>query len=146
MFPYKQINPFNELLQQVDKATQEIYQWQEYFSWDLAESELLPFGFNFDTQSVTYSTNELSFSLIQQYVCFEQFKVKLSCTQQADDLVAAFEYDANLFNQESIQLFAQYFHTILESAIAHPENSISQLPILDQHHQQKLLFEFNIIK
>lgn len=63
--------PFNELLQQVDKATQEIYQWQEYFSWDLAESELLPFGFNFNTQPVTYSANDLSFSLIQQYVCFE---------------------------------------------------------------------------
>jgi len=137
---------FSDILMQVAQGTQDISQWQEYFTWEkLAELSWFPFSFDFQEQSIKYSAGEVSFSLYQQYVCTERFNVKLSI-QQEDTLLAALHYDANLFKAEDMQRFARHLQTLVESAIANPELSISQLDILTECDRQQLLYEFNNTK
>ncbi|MBD1924294.1 amino acid adenylation domain-containing protein [Microcoleus sp. FACHB-831] len=142
---------FKEILQKINKSVQEVEEWQEYFSWqNLAESQninpdsvYLPFSFEFQAETAKYSAGNITFSIYQQFACSDRFKVRLSCIQQEDSLVAAFDYDANLFNVEDIKRLAEQFQTLVESAIANPEVSISQLDILTQRDRQQLLYEFN---
>jgi amino acid adenylation domain-containing protein/thioester reductase-like protein len=142
---------FREVLQKVTQAVQEAGEWQEYFSWEKLtelqgtniDSIFLPFSFEFQAEVAKYFAEEVSFSIDKQFACTEQFKVKLSCYQQADCLMAAFEYDVNLFSAEVIQHLARCFQTLVESAVNSPENSIDKLEILHESDRQLLLVEFN---
>ncbi|HEY9693232.1 MAG TPA: amino acid adenylation domain-containing protein [Oculatellaceae cyanobacterium] len=142
---------FKEFLQQINKSVQEAEEWQEYFSWhNLAESQninpdsvYLPFSFEFQAETPKYSAGNITFSIYQQFACTDRFKVRLSCIQQEDSLVAAFDYDANLFSVEDIKRLAEHFKTLVESAIANPESEISKLGVLSDRHLHQLLIEFN---
>lgn len=142
---------FSDILAQVSQAIEDISQWQEYFTWEqLAQSNdssletsWFPFSFEFQEQSVRYSTGEVTFSLEQQYVCTERFNLKLSCIQQEDIVLTALDYDANLFKTEDIQRFAGYLQRLVESAVTTPEASISELEILTERDRQQLLYDFN---
>ncbi|HEY9665500.1 MAG TPA: condensation domain-containing protein, partial [Coleofasciculaceae cyanobacterium] len=142
---------FSEILKQADESVAESYKWQEYFDWDKVlnltennqESAFLPFSFEFSEQPELYCTNELSFSVDKQYVCFDRFKVKLSCLRQKDFLTTEFQYDSALFDVETIDRLASQFQTLLESAINHPEVEIGKLEILKPSDRKQLLVEFN---
>jgi hypothetical protein len=116
---------FSEILQQANESVSECYKWQEYFDWEkvlnLTENNqkpaFFPFSFEFSEQPEIYCTNELSFSVCKQYVCFDRFKVKLSCLRQNDSLITEFHYDSALFDVETIERLASQFQTLLESAI-----------------------------
>jgi len=139
-----------EVLQQVEKVTQQYSQWQDYFADEtIAKTQqfLLQFCFEFNTQPASCIAGDVTLSLIQQYAYLERFKINLSCTQKTDNLIATFEYDANLFEREYIQRLADYFYTLVKSAIAFPKSPITQLQILNQHHQKELLnFNNNQVK
>lgn len=138
---------FSEILKQVDEAVRDNSQWQEYFTWERfaeltggsVDSSLLPFGFDFEEQPAKYSAAEVSFSIYKQYACIDRFKIKLSCIQQEDSLVAAFHYDTNFFCAEDVQRLAEHLQTLVESAIALPETAISQLEILSDRTRAQLL-------
>jgi amino acid adenylation domain-containing protein/thioester reductase-like protein len=142
---------FKEVLQEINKSAQEIEEWQEYFSWqNLAESQninsdsvYLPFSFEFQAETAKYSAGNITFSIYQQFACTDRFKIRLSCIQQEDSLVAAFDYDANLFSIEDIKRLSEHFQTLVESAIANPESEISKLRVSSDRHLHQLLIEFN---
>ncbi len=142
---------FSETLKQADESVGECYKWQEYFDWDkvlnLTENNqkpaFFPFSFEFSEQPEIYCTNELSFSVCKQYVCFDRFKVKLSCLRQNDSIITEFQYDSALFDVETIERLASQFQTLLESAINHPEVEIGKLEILKPSDRKQLLVEFN---
>lgn len=142
---------FKEVLQEINKSAQEIEEWQEYFSWqNLTESQninshsvYLPFSFEFQAETAKYSAGNITFSIYKQFACTDRFKIRLSCIQQEDSLVAAFDYDTNLFSVEDIKRLAEQFQTLVESAIANPENEISKLGVLSDRHLHQLLIEFN---
>jgi len=142
--------PFSEVLRQVHQATQTGYDWQEYFVWEQSLSqenkEGFPISFEFEELSGKYVAADVVFSIYKRYVCIDRFKVKLSCINQDDSLVAEFHYDANLFLAEDIERLAGQFQTLLASAIAHPETAISQLEILNPRERQLLLVGFNNTK
>ncbi|MBD1938354.1 non-ribosomal peptide synthetase [Microcoleus sp. FACHB-68] len=142
---------FCEVLQQVERLANEVYNWQEYFSWEtLLDSNEnaqgfsgLPFCFELIDISNKYETNSVSFLIEQQYACTERFKVKLSCIYQEDSLVAQFYYDSRLFSLEDIERLSKHFETLLESAINNPETAIGQLDILSESARYQLLVQFN---
>ncbi|BAZ30178.1 amino acid adenylation domain-containing protein [Cylindrospermum sp. NIES-4074] len=137
---------FAEVLQDVNQAMQDAFEWQEYFIWEKSsesDSHFFPVSFDFQQNSAIYSAGEISFSIYQQFACIDRYKLKLSCIQQKDDLIAKFEYDANLFNAEDIQRLAEHFQSLVESVVANPETAISKLEILSDRHLQQLLIEFN---
>ncbi|MFE1744013.1 amino acid adenylation domain-containing protein [Coleofasciculus sp. H7-2] len=137
---------FSQLVQQVQQSVSDADKWQEYFcrekirNTDLA---IFPFGFEFEEQLNKYSAGDLSFSIYQQYVCCDRFKVKLSCVCRDDSLSAKFHYDASIIGIEAIQSLAEQFHTLVESAANNPETAISQLNILSDRSRHQLLVAFN---
>jgi len=141
---------FPEILKQVEQATVEIEQWQEYFSWENVRLEqndsslaFFPICFDFWQQPQKYYADEISFAVIQQYVCCDRFNLKLSCLLQDASLTAEFHYDSTLFDTAAIERLASHFQTLLASAVNCPEAEIGQLEILNQSDRNTLLVEFN---
>ncbi|KOP26728.1 amino acid adenylation protein [Hapalosiphon sp. MRB220] len=139
---------FSKVLQQVNESVEEINKWQECFSWEQINSSAtqltyLPFGFDFQQESVIYYVRNVKFSIEQHYTCIERFKIKLSCKQQAEALNLDFYYDSNLFNDESIELIAENFNQLVASVINNPEEVISRLNILSDRTLHQILFKFN---
>jgi amino acid adenylation domain-containing protein/thioester reductase-like protein/non-ribosomal peptide synthase protein (TIGR01720 family) len=135
----------SKVIQQVQANIQDIDKWQEYFNWEIKENKIyfLPFGFEFEDRTGKYIADDISISVVQQYVCFEQFKVKLHCVNQDDALTIEFHYDSNLFSRETIDNLASQFQSLLENTTKNPEISVSNLEILNTHASQQLLVEFN---
>ena len=131
-----------ELIQKLDKL-------QDYFNWgQIAESipnilRFFPLCFEFDEQPAKYVNADVSFEIYQQYAYTERFKLKLSCLRQDDKLTAALHYDSNVFQAEDIKRLIEQFQTLLASAIANPDATISELEILSQVERQQLLYEVN---
>ncbi len=139
---------FTEVLSQIGETWSNNDIWQEYFLWEdstesAVEAVYFPIGFEFEDLSDKYSAGGVSFSLHQQYVCFDQFKVKLTCVQRKESLTAEFHYDTKVFDKEAIQCIAEQFQTLVESAVKNPEAAVGKLNMLSDRIRQQLLVEFN---
>jgi amino acid adenylation domain-containing protein len=136
---------FAEILQQISETEQEIYKWQECFSWELITHQLAyyPVCFDFADKYPKYTDSYISFEIQNHSACIERFKIKLSCVDKNDDLFTEFHYDSYRFDAQDIQRLSEQFHTLLESAIKHPEAVISELEILSDRAKHQLLVEFN---
>ena len=141
-----------EVLEEVALAQNQAEAWQDCFNWEqvfkadtaVAGVPFFPFCFEFVEQFGNLSTaREVSFCLSQTYVCFDQFKVKLSFVRRDNFLVAEFHYDTNLFSLTDIQDLATQYQTLLESVIQNPHTAIGELEILNYEQRQRLLVNFN---
>ncbi|MEA5628397.1 non-ribosomal peptide synthetase, partial [Nostoc sp. UHCC 0251] len=72
-----------------------------------------------------------------------KFDLLLSIQNTAAGLVGGWEYNTDLFDAGTIERMAGHFVTLLEAIVAHPQERISQLPMLTQLEQQQLLVEWN---
>nr|WP_211178745.1 non-ribosomal peptide synthetase [Brasilonema octagenarum] len=72
-----------------------------------------------------------------------KFDLTLFIKNTTSGLVAAWQYNTDLFDASTIERMADHFVTLLESIIANPQQQISQLPLLTQVEQQQLLVEWN---
>lgn len=142
---------FSEIIKQLEENINEVQQWQDSFSWEEffsknetnAESSFLPFTFDFNSQTVKYFADDISFCISKEYAYIDKFKVKLSCQERDNSLLAELHYDASLFEKEDIENLAIQLKTLLSSAINNPANAISQLEILSPNQRQKILVDFN---
>ncbi len=139
---------FSEILWQTRETLRNNAKWQEYFIWPESTETAVnvvnfPISFEFEEWCTKYCVDELSFSLDKQYICFDRFKVKLSCIRREELVLAEFHYDANLFSLEDIKRLAEQFRTLVESAANKPDATVSELEILKRSQRQQLLVEFN---
>jgi amino acid adenylation domain-containing protein len=142
---------FKELLGRVKETLSSGRKWQEYFSWEQVlhkdgnevEQPFLPFCFDFQEQLANCVVGNVLFSFYKQYTCVDRFKVKLSGVHLDERLLLEFHYDSNLFSLENIKILSEQYLTLLESAIAYPDNAISDLKICSDRQRQQLLIEFN---
>ncbi|MEA5516374.1 non-ribosomal peptide synthetase [Nodularia sp. UHCC 0506] len=140
----------SEVINQVNQLVKDAYKWQEYFDWEQLnfsnksiELGFLPFIFEFLTYPEKYSQSGITFAVLQHHVCFDKFKLKLSCVHRDDYLALYFYYDSSLFNLEVIERLASQFQTLLQNVINQPEVAIGKLEILNHAERQQLLIEFN---
>jgi len=141
---------FGEVLAQLHEAAQEIDAWQDSFSWeslngtgDQDAPPFLPFCFDFLAAGEKFSTGELSFSVLQQYVCVDRFKIKFVGIQHDEALRFELHYDANIYDADDMQRFAAQFRALLENALDHAEAPIRELNIMPAAERRRLLFDFN---
>ncbi|MBG1270577.1 non-ribosomal peptide synthetase, partial [Nostoc sp. WHI] len=71
------------------------------------------------------------------------FDLTLSVEDTGDGLVGFWEYNTDLFEADTITRMTGHFQTLLSGIVAHPEQPISQLPLLTASEQEQLLFEWN---
>jgi surfactin family lipopeptide synthetase A len=67
----------------------------------------------------------------------------LHMEEHSAGLLMTADYDAAIFDPGTIQRFLGQYETLLASAIAAPENSVSRLRILTEPERQQLLSEWN---
>ncbi|MGD1704673.1 amino acid adenylation domain-containing protein [Dapis sp. BLCC M229] len=58
-------------------------------------------------------------------------------------MIAAFEYNTDIFDAQTIEQMAQHFQTLLTGIVANPECPISELPLLTEAESHQLLVEWN---
>ena len=134
---------FSEILAEIGQTLDNHDQWQEYFLWSDNREFNHKIAFEFADWSSKYNAGVLSLALDRQYVCFERFKLKLTCIHQAESLTAEFHYDPEIIDSESIPHWGELFQTLVASTVNNPEAKVSELEILSQRDRHKLLIEFN---
>jgi amino acid adenylation domain-containing protein/non-ribosomal peptide synthase protein (TIGR01720 family) len=72
-----------------------------------------------------------------------KFDLTLFIKNTTSGLIAAWQYNTDLFDSGTIERMAGHFVTLLEGVVANPQQQISQLPLLPEVEQQKLLVEWN---
>jgi len=153
----------NDVLQRVNTATSEAYDWQECFDWEqifqiisqttdqVNPAFFFPFCFEFNEYQSDSFTADVVFSICRQSVYFDRFKLKLVCVDKIcanknNPLALEFHYDSNLYKTDDIQRLVKQFHTLLENVITQTNIPISELEILSDTERQQLLVEFNKTK
>ncbi|MHC5744030.1 MAG: non-ribosomal peptide synthetase [Nostoc sp.] len=145
---------FNELLTRVREMAMDAYAHQD-LPFEMLVEALQPerdlshtplFQVMFTLQNAPISTvelNQLSVSSTLIEGTTAKFDLTLSMENTATGVVGVWEYSTDLFDASTIERMTGHFVTLLESIIANPEHSISQLPLLTEIEQQQLLVEWN---
>ncbi|MEM8531176.1 MAG: amino acid adenylation domain-containing protein [Chloroflexota bacterium] len=71
------------------------------------------------------------------------FDLTLSVGERENYLRMLFEYSTDLFEEATIQRLMDTFQVLLKGIVAHPNQSIYHLPLLDERQQQQLLIDWN---
>lgn len=72
-----------------------------------------------------------------------KFDLSLILEDRPEGLLALFEYSTDLFEAATIERLVGHFQTLLEGIVAHPEQRLSDLPLLTAAERQQLLVERN---
>jgi amino acid adenylation domain-containing protein len=72
-----------------------------------------------------------------------KFDLLLSMGENEEGLTGVWEYNQDLFTGETISRMSQQFQTLLAGIVAHPEQSVSQLPLLTEAQRHQVLVEWN---
>nr|UBH04476.1 NosD [Desmonostoc muscorum CCALA 125] len=145
---------FNELLGRVRLMAMDAYAHQD-LPFEMLVEVLQPerdlshtplFQVMFALQNVPMSEIELAdltISSLPVESATAKFDLFLSIQNTVNGLVGVWEYNTDLFNTSTIERMTGHFVTLLSGIVANPEQRISQLPLLSQTEQQKLLLEWN---
>jgi amino acid adenylation domain-containing protein len=91
---------------------------------------------SFETGGLTWQTQETT-----NYT--SQFDLQLSIHEKADHLSGYFKYSADLFEPATIERMCSHWQTLLEEAVAAPDQPFTTLPLLTAPERQQLLLEAN---
>ena len=72
-----------------------------------------------------------------------RFDLTLSLADMQDELFCGLEYNADLFETDTIQRMLGHYQTLLNSLVANPQMRIADLPLLSQPEQEQVLRSWN---
>ncbi|MGH2510106.1 MAG: non-ribosomal peptide synthetase, partial [Ktedonobacteraceae bacterium] len=85
----------------------------------------------------------LTLTLHERSTDTAKFDVHMALQETSEGLIGQLEYRTDLFAAPTIARMAGHFQTVLENALAAPDQRISELPLLTTAEQQQLLVEWN---
>ncbi|HWI61503.1 MAG TPA: amino acid adenylation domain-containing protein, partial [Symbiobacteriaceae bacterium] len=148
-------NPtFRELLGRVKETTLGAYQHQELPFEKLVE-ELQPARQTNQTplfQTVLVLQNSpmpdlkvpgLTMSPVEIYSGTAKFDCLLSLRELDADLTGFVEYDAELFDEATIARMIAHWQNLLQGAVANPDATLRDLPLLTPSEAQQIRYEWN---
>ena len=135
---------FTEVLSQLKSNLQSASEWQEYFleDDDTAVGDF-PVSYEFVEWFDRHFAGNISFTLEKRSICFEAFKLKLTCLQTPESIIADFYYDTELFELESVKSFAAQFQTLLTNIVNNSKATVNEIDILSVRVRHQLLVECN---
>lgn len=72
-----------------------------------------------------------------------KFDLTLFLEETQNGLIGKLEYSTDLFDQDRIARMARHFLTVIENALAYPDEQISAIPILSAAEQHQILTAWN---
>ncbi|MEO0539739.1 MAG: amino acid adenylation domain-containing protein [Cyanobacteria bacterium P01_A01_bin.105] len=134
---------FAALVAQVHQTLADIQPWQDYFAWEQDETGWFPISFGVESAPTNLSPLEITVT----NTLLEPSTLKLACRPQADNLSDSLTldwlYNASRLDLSTIQQIQGYWQTLMTSALAAPETTLAQLPLLGAAERQTLLVDFN---
>ena len=146
-------NPtFRELLSRVRKMTLEAYAHQDVPFAKLVE-ELQPerdlsrnplFQVVFQLLNVpTLSQGAATSTMLEVHRGTTIFDLTCTLWESAEGLSGHLEYSTDLFEAGTMARMAEHYQTLLEGVVAHPEQRLSELPLLSEAERCQILKEWN---
>ncbi len=74
---------------------------------------------------------------------FAQFDLTLTLGEVDDGLVAAFNYNTDLFDETTVARLSQHFETLLAGIAAAPDRRLGDLPLLAEAERHRMLVKWN---
>jgi len=75
-----------------------------------------------------------------------QFDLTLEMIEAGKSLFGVFKYNTDLFEADTITRMSGHFQTLLEAIVTHPQQPVSQFPLLSTAERHQLLVEWNNTK
>jgi|GEM_PF-401820 len=92
----------------------------------------------------------LSVDLKVEKFVLDQFEnlydLSLGMVEEDSSLLGFFQYNADLFEQQTIARMASHFETLLAGIVTNPQQRVGKLPLLSQIEQQQVLNQWNDTK
>jgi len=131
-------------LRRASNALNEVDEWQEYFDPGATAGTVgNSVAFDFEERQSRYGGGGLSFSVLEQYVCFSPFKLKLSCVRSGATLSAELYYDKQVFDREAVKQIAGYVERFLSGVLQDPKRNIGEIEIVGATELRRLLVDLN---
>jgi amino acid adenylation domain-containing protein/non-ribosomal peptide synthase protein (TIGR01720 family) len=134
---------FPQLVQRVQEALDDARQWQDIFTYESDEPELQAFTFEYTETPEPFRVGDLQFSMYREDVRLDRFKIKLSCERESETLKLQFHFDEKYYDTTAISYLSSQFGTLLNSLVAQPDTSLTQLNLLSDAERHRLLTEWN---
>jgi amino acid adenylation domain-containing protein len=100
----------------------------------------------FSFNSIYDELSELNVSLaefIQLDTVSSACPISLQLLETADGIQGVLGYQTDIFDATTIERFSQHYQVLLAGIVAHPEQRISDLPLLTEEERQTLLISWN---
>jgi amino acid adenylation domain-containing protein/FkbM family methyltransferase len=141
---YTQIEPeytFAELVRMIEQTWQEALEWEEYFdAGELPQTAAVQFAFEQAPRPVIAA--QLTFTIREQHIHGQPYKIKLSGIQHDEELSFKLHYDASIYDSAAIETFAKQLLALIDSAVSNPEANIT-FDLMTAAEKRRVLIDFN---
>lgn len=96
-----------------------------------------------NTGTFTEKIEGIEIELFDYQNLSSKFDLTLSVTEKADALEIYFQYNTDLFIEDTIKRYAGYFISIIEKTLSDPDVVLESLDILSNEEKDLLLYKFN---
>ncbi|MEO6191566.1 MAG: amino acid adenylation domain-containing protein [Thermoanaerobaculia bacterium] len=103
--------------------------------------DLTPFALNEGGARLTVGGLPLVSMPVEEQIA--QFDLTLTMGESEGALAAAFNYNSDLFDGETVERMARHFETLLAGLAADPESRLADLPLLTEAERHRLLVTWN---
>jgi amino acid adenylation domain-containing protein len=146
--------PFVDFAKTVKACVLDAYEHQDFTYGTLVKKLKLPRDtsrlplvsvmFNIDKNGLDLLRFDgLEFDVATNAKQFVNFEIFFNLRQTESSLEVECEYNTDLFDRKTIQDWLESFEAMIEGVIALPQSKLTELPILGDTQQQRLLVEWN---
>ena len=132
---------FREVVDAVRDARSKAEQSLEHF---IPREEGEPdVSFSYEEYGAAEQCGGVGFRVVEAEAGGERYTLKLRCERRGGELRLAFHYDASRLSRPVVERWMEQYRTLLEAALAQPEERVSRLPLVGEEEKQRLLVEWN---
>jgi amino acid adenylation domain-containing protein len=144
-------NPsFTAFMQQVKRACLEAYDHQD-LPFEVLVEKLNPgrslnhsplfqamFAFQ-NAPEIAFKLPEVQISPVDVETGTAKFEIYLSIEEKTEGLDGVFEYQADLYDPETIQQLAKHFHVLIEQIAQEPDQKVMNIPLLSEEEKKQII-------
>ncbi|MBW4625283.1 MAG: amino acid adenylation domain-containing protein [Brasilonema octagenarum HA4186-MV1] len=144
---------FTDFSTSVKKVLLEAYEHQIYpfikliknlnLPRDPSRAPLLTTIFNMDKAGSEVESLDHKVESVKNPTSSAKYDIAFNIVETGSDLLVECDYSTDLFDSQTIQRWMEHFGILLEGIVTHPEQRLSDLPLLTQAQQHQLLVDWN---
>lgn len=110
---------------------------------DSSRATIVETLFNFEPPVPEPALGELRAQLLPQPIAATALDISINALEMDGTLIVYCDYNTDLFDEETIARWVGHYRTLLQAALAQPEQPAMLLPLLDDGERQRMLVDWN---